>query len=257
MQIRPAAVAGLFYPGSPSALKKLVTGMLSEPLPIDIPDIKAIIAPHAGYRYSGAVAATVYRLLAGAPFSRAIILGPAHRVALRGVAASNFDAFETPLGAVEIDSSLREIAKNIPLIQFRDDAHEQEHSIEVQLPFLQTILPGVSIFPMVVGACDTLELANALEQLSDAETLLLISSDLSHYLPYQAAIDIDEHTIHKIEAVDDHMRGNEACGAYPINGLLHLAQEHHWQVQCVDYRNSGDTAGSREHVVGYASFVVH
>ena len=257
MNVRPAAVAGMFYPASSSALKHLVTDLLNEPLPIEVPAIKALIAPHAGYRYSGSVAASAYRLLAGKTFQRVLLLGPAHRVALRGLAASNFDAFETPLGIVPIDRTLRDRSKKIPLIKIRDDAHEDEHSLEVQLPFLQTILPDVAIFPLVVGQCSAEELAGAIEQLSDEQTLLLLSSDLSHYLPYDEAVEVDEHTIEKIEAAEQQMRGNEACGAYPLNGFLRFAHQHDWQIHCVDYRNSGDTAGKRDHVVGYASFVVH
>lgn len=257
MNVRPAAVAGMFYPAAPSALKHLVTELLNEPLPIAIPDIKAVIAPHAGYRYSGPVAASAYRLLAGKPFQRVLLLGPAHRVALRGLAASSADAFETPLGIVPIDQTLRDRSKNISLINIRDDAHEDEHALEVQLPFLQTILPNASIFPLVVGQCEREELAHAIERLSDEQTLILLSSDLSHYLPYDDAVEVDEHTIEKIESAEQSMRGNEACGAYPLNGFLRHARLHHWQIHCVDYRNSGDTAGKRDHVVGYASFVVH
>jgi AmmeMemoRadiSam system protein B len=257
MQVRPTAVAGLFYPADRSELNGMIEALLAQSLPGAMPDLKGLIVPHAGYPYSGAVAASAYHRLAPRQFRDVLLLAPAHRVPLRGIAASSAAAFATPLGILPLSPRLKEKSDTLTSVHYSDEAHADEHAIEVQLPFLQHVLGEIPIWPLLVGHCSPVSVAHALRLLADTETLILVSSDLSHYQPYWRAVDHDEHTIAEIEAEHPLLRGEDACGAYPLNGLLALAHERHWQVECIDYRNSGDTAGNRDRVVGYGSFVVH
>lgn len=257
--VRPAAVAGMFYPGDAGQLSGEVAGMLraatdastSAPVP------KAIIAPHAGYLYSGPIAASVYALLSqSAPgIRRVILLGPTHRVGVDGLALPSVSHFSTPLGKIEIDQEARAMLADLPQVLVADPPHAQEHSLEVQLPFLQSVLPNFRLVPLAVGHASAEAVAAVLERLwGGPETLIVVSSDLSHYLPYAAAQEIDSHTAARIVACDPTIGHDQACGATPVNGLLLAARRHGLKAHLIDLRNSGDTAGDRSRVVGYGGF---
>ena len=256
--VRPAAVAGLFYPGSAAELESCVRGLLAEN-PAQGPAPKALIAPHAGYVYSGPVAARAYNLLTPlrAIIRRVVLLGPAHRVALRGLALPTHDSFRTPLGEIPLDTETLAALDGSPGLLRSDEAHRQEHSLEVHLPFLQTLLERFTLVPLVVGSSAAPLVRGVLERLwGGDETLLVISSDLSHYHPYAAAQRLDADTAKRIEAAEIPLEGEEACGAYPLNGLLSLVRERQLPVTRLDLRNSGDTAGSRDRVVGYGAWSI-
>jgi AmmeMemoRadiSam system protein B len=258
MKARPAAVAGLFYPADTAALERAVARLLaSAPPGNEAP--KAIIAPHAGYRYSGPTAAYAYRLLEERRdvIRRVVLLGPAHRVYLQGMAVPSVDAFTTPLGDVVIDADGVRRALELPAVQASDEAHAHEHSLEVHLPFLQTVLDDFSLVPIVVGACPARQVEAVLEALwGGDETLVVVSSDLSHFHDYAEAREIDEHTTARIEACESTLHGEDACGAYAINGLMLAAKVRGLQVRTLDVRNSGDTAGDRHRVVGYGAYAL-
>lgn len=220
---------------------------------------KALIAPHAGYVYSGPIAATAYHLLAEhcAGISRVVLLGPAHRVYLTGLAFPSVDAFETPLGEVMLDRAGIEQALTLPGTVVSDDAHALEHCLEVQLPFLQAVLTDFRLVPIVVGNCPAEMVARVLENFWDDETLFVVSSDLSHYHRYAEAQQLDAETSARIVSRDDSLHGEAACGAAAINGLMQLARTHALTVTQLDVRNSGDTAGDRRQVVGYGAYALH
>lgn len=259
--IRNAAVAGAFYPGNPRDLDTLVRQFLAEaetkapggPVP------KAIVAPHAGYVYSGAVAAAAYARLkpAAETVRRVVLLGPCHRVAVSGLAVSSADAFETPLGTVPLDKEAIESILALPQVSVFDATHRDEHSLEVQLPFLQEIFSDFSLVPLVVGRASADEVADVLERLwGGPETVIVISSDLSHYLDYESARAIDARTCAAIETLDPSaIAGAQACGRIPVAGLLTLARRRGLEVTTLDLRNSGDTAGDRNRVVGYGAWM--
>jgi len=253
--IRPPAVAGMFYPESESVLLADIHHMLAQAYVVNsIP--KALIVPHAGYVYSGAIAASAYAALKkiAAHIRRVVLLGPTHRVAVHGMALPGVDAFATPLGIVQIDADAAKSIRHLSQVIVSTQAHAQEHSLEVQLPFLQAILPDFKLLPLAVGTASTEEVAEVLELLwGGEETLIVISSDLSHYLPYDMANRVDSTTVQSVLDLSSVVQHEHACGATPINGLLLAAQQHHLSPQLLDLRNSGDTAGSRDGVVGYAS----
>ncbi len=248
--VRPAAVAGMFYPGTPTVLSAAVQAYLADagsmqetrdPLP------KALIVPHAGYIYSGSVAAPAYRRIAAgrASVRRVILLGPVHRVPIRGLALPAAQAFATPLGTVEVDAEAAARALDLPQVQVSDAAHALEHSLEVQLPFLQTVLDDFKIVPLAVGDATAEEVGEVIDRLwGGSETLIVVSSDLSHYHPYAAARQIDRGTATAILALDASIDHEQACGA----------RRHHLKPELLDLRNSGDTAGDKSRVVGYAAF---
>jgi len=259
-QLRRAAVAGLFYPGDPEQLASQVRGYMAAAAstPIDRPAPKALIAPHAGYVYSGPVAAHAYATLGdrAADIRRVVLLGPAHRLPFRGLAYCDADRFETPLGEVPVDrAALADIA-DLPQVQRLDAAFDGEHCLEVQLPFLQTVLTDFRIVPLLVGDAADADVAEVLERLwGGDETLILISSDLSHYLDYASARAIDERTSAAICALrPDAITTHQACGRHPIAGLLREAVAHGLKPALLDLRNSGDTAGPRDRVVGYGAY---
>ena len=258
--VRPAAVAGMFYPGVPAALAASVRACLVEAAMRPRAGgarPKALIVPHAGYVYSGPVAAGAYARLAAdhGSIRRVVLVGPAHRMAVRGLALPSVRAFATPLGEVEIDREAAALALTLPQVQENDAAHELEHALEVQLPFLQAILDEFRIVPFVVGAATADEVADVLERLwGGPETLILVSSDLSHYHGYAEARAIDRDSAEGILALTPLLDHEQACGATPINALLLCAQRHHLAPELLDLRNSGDTAGDKSRVVGYASF---
>ncbi len=255
--IRPPAVAGTFYPSDPVALRAEIEDLLSA-AQADGPVPKAIIAPHAGYVYSGSVAATAYaRLMPGREtLRRVVLLGPAHRIPFRGLAASAAAAFETPLGEVRLDHDALEKVLRLPQVQRLDLAHAGEHSLEVQLPFLQVVLRDFSLVPLVVGEASPNEVDEVLECVwGGPETLVVISSDLSHYHDYAAARRLDHATSQAIEGLrPEAISYQDACGRNPINGLLVAARHHGLRARTLDLRNSGDTAGPSDRVVGYGAY---
>ncbi len=258
-QIRDPAVAGLFYSEDPVVLQQQLDGFLSEEPRIRTSP-KALIVPHAGYIYSGPVAASAYTQLFPIRdrIQRVVLLGPAHRVGFHGLAASSAEYFSTPLGMIHVDRQATDDILDLPQVRLFDDAHLEEHSLEVQLPFLQTVLgEDFSLVPLVVGEAHAKEVAEVLERLwGGPETLLVISSDLSHYQDYETARRLDSATSAAIEQLDAQaLNYQQACGRNPVSGLLVAARHHHLQVKTLDLRNSGDTAGGRDRVVGYGAYV--
>jgi len=253
--VRRPAVAGMFYPGSPSELRSMIEDLLREAPPPSGPQPKAVIAPHAGYIYSGPTAAVAFQALAGQPIERAIVLGPAHRVPVRGLALPGADAFATPFGEVPVDIEGAAAVSDLPQVTTFPEAHAPEHSLEVELPFLQVLFPGIRVLPIVVGDADGEEVAEVLDRVwGGAETAVVISSDLSHYLPYDVARRVDRETADEILALEGPLHSRQACGACPINGLLVAARQRGMMPRLLDLRNSGDTAGDRGRVVGYGAF---
>ncbi len=260
MNIREPAVAGMFYAGRADRLRRDVESLLgnADERPGAVP--KAIIVPHAGYVYSGPIAAAAYRLLAPArhDIRRVALFGPAHRVYLDGMAVPATDAFATPLGTVRLDRDALDEIESLPGLCVSEAAHRDEHSLEVQLPLLQTVLAQFTLVPVVVGQCEPELVAAAIDALwGGPETLIVISSDLSHYLPYDQATEIDAKTCGRILRKSTTLTGDEACGAQAINGLMRARHCESLRVAAVDVRNSGDTAGDKSRVVGYGSFILH
>ncbi len=258
--VRPPAVANRFYPGDARELTRMLDGFLADTHP-QTPPPKAVIVPHAGYVYSGPIAATAYATLAPARhlITRVILMGPSHRVPLRGLATSSANLFDTPLGSVPLDRAAINQALALPQVRSMDEAHALEHSLEVQLPFLQRVLAEFSLAPFVVGDASSESVAEVLELLwGGPETLIVISSDLSHYHDYSTARRLDSATSAAIESLcPDDIGYDQACGRTPLNGLLTLAKRHGLKARTLDLRNSGDTAGPRGQVVGYGAYVFH
>jgi AmmeMemoRadiSam system protein B len=261
MQIRPPAVAGLFYPDDRAELERSLAEYLAaaSPEPPDTPVPKAMIVPHAGFVYSGPVAASAYARLARLRdvVTRVVLLGPSHRVPLRGLAASSADAFATPLGNVPLDRNAIERILALPQVHLFDAAHEAEHSLEVQLPFLQYVLGHFQLVPFSVGDAEAEQVDEVIEALwGGPETQIVVSSDLSHYYPYARAQTRDAATSRAIEALDGAgLDFESACGRVPTRGLLIAAKRHGLTARTIDLRNSGDTAGGKNEVVGYGSYV--
>jgi MEMO1 family protein len=257
--VRPAAVAGMFYPGDARALAAEVDDLLGG-VGVPVPRLgypKALIVPHAGYIYSGPVAARAFDELIAARGSvrRVVLLGPTHRVAMRGLAATSASAFATPLGTVRIDAeALREVS-DLPQVVTSDAAHALEHSLEVQLPFLQKVLGEFALAPFAVGRASVEEVAEVIERLwGGPETLIVVSTDMSHYHTYEQARAIDGATIERIAAFATDIDHEEACGATPLNGLLFTSKQKNLSLKLLSACNSGDTAGGKGQVVGYSSF---
>jgi AmmeMemoRadiSam system protein B len=246
--VRHAAVAGLFYPADAEELRREVQGLIEGARGTEGAPPKALIVPHAGYVYSGPVAASGYARVRG-PVRRVVLLGPAHRYPLRGIATHGADFFETPLGRIPVERT------SLPVL---DAAHAKEHSLEVHLPFLQVLLGDFTLVPVVVGDASPDEVADALEGLwGGPETLVVVSSDLSHYHDYATARRLDRKTADAIAAGEPALRPEQACGCHAVNGLLEVARRKGLAVEVLDLRSSGDTAGPREEVVGYGAFAVH
>lgn len=260
MQRRFPAVAGLFYPDNPDELTQMIGTFLAQPSQGAVQP-KALIAPHAGYVYSGVVAASGYAQLI--PYcdqiTSVVLLGPSHRVPFQGLAVSSADIFVTPLGEISIDREKCNRILQLPQVKTVDAAHAQEHSLEVQLPFLQKILPEFSLVPVVVGDASPDEVADVLEVLwGGPETLIVVSSDLSHYHTYETARRLDKETSDAIVRLDpDDIGYEDACGRNSVNGLLTIARKKGMHAEILDLRNSGDTAGPRDRVVGYGAYVFH
>ena len=269
--IRPAAVAGMFYPGHKKELRNSVRNYLQSAgeewsgLKIALDEISVIrmlIVPHAGYIYSGKTAAFAYQLLQKFKnkIRRVLMLGPAHRVWLTGAAFPEADSFETPLGQITLDWVLMEkILEDYSWISVNEQAHAEEHCLEVQLPFLQETLNDFRIVPLVVGDADSELLSQMILKYSeDDQTLIVISTDLSHYHDYKTSCELDLHTAKAIESLTPELLSPEdACGAYPLRGALLAALKRAWQVHRLDLCNSGDTGGDRARVVGYGAWMVN
>lgn len=260
--VRPPAVAGTFYPSNPDDVRQVLRDAFAEavPRPLDAPIPEAIVVPHAGYVYSGAIAASAYARIAPAreTIRRVVLLGPSHRAPVRGLAVPSTDAFETPLGLVPIDDEARSRVLGQSAVQIDDRAHAVEHSLEVQLPFLQSVLADFTLLPMSVGDATTEEVSNVLDACwAGPETLVVISTDLSHYHRYEDAVGLDARTAAAIVACrPDVISDADACGARPVRGLLRCASDRGLDVEQLDLRNSGDTAGDHDRVVGYGAFAV-
>ena len=256
---RPPAVAGTFYQGDPERLAAEISAMLAESrpgLPAAPVRPKALIVPHAGHIYSGPIAARAYALLVPlrADITRVVMLGPAHRVAVRGLALPDALAFATPLGRIPLDENAMRRAQALPQVCLSRAAHAHEHSLEVQLPFLQGVLDDFTLTPLVVGDASAEEVAEVIELLwGGPETLIVISSDLSHYLPYAEAQHQDRATVDRILRLAPLDEFEQACGALPINGMIEVARRRGLRPSLLDLRNSGDTASDRSRVVGYAA----
>jgi AmmeMemoRadiSam system protein B len=253
--VRPPAVAGMFYPADPRQLAHDVQKFLREAQPRAL-NPKVLVCPHAGYIYSGAIAASAYAVLHDiAPhIRRVVLLGPTHRIAIHGLALPDAEAFDTPLGRIPLDNKAMRAIADLPQVLVSNEAHRQEHSLEVQFPFLQSVLKDFTLLPLAVGVATADEVAEVLEKVwGGEETLIVISSDLSHYLPYAVAQSVDNTTIGNILELRQPVAHDQACGATPINGLILAARRHRLTPHLLDLRNSGDTAGSKNEVVGYAS----
>lgn len=260
--IRPAAVAGRFYPANPEILTQDIDDFFAQ-IPNESHNSevrnKAFIVPHAGYIYSGIVAAKAYKQLAAQAESiqRLVLIGPAHRQPFYGIAAPSADAFSTPLGDVSLDQDAIHCFQHLNDVMIYDAPHQFEHCLEVQLPFLQKVLThDFKIIPLLVGTAEPKLVENVLELLwGDDATVFLISSDLSHYLDHDTACERDKQTSQAIIDLDAKaIEKGDACGRVPIQAWLNHAKKHHLKAELLDLRNSGDTAGPKEHVVGYAAF---
>lgn len=259
LDTRPAAVAGVFYPGDARELALALDQAFAQARAAGSGGTppKALIVPHAGYVYSGPIAASAYAGLAAlrGVVTRVVLLGPAHRVPVRGLALPEAAAFATPLGALRVDAEAVRALAGVPGVVVSAAAHAREHALEVQLPFLQRVLGDVAIVPLVVGHAPVELVADVLERLwGGPETLIVISSDLSHYHRYADARDIDRESAARIMDLAPVLDHEQACGATPVNGFLLAAQRHGLRPELLDLRNSGDTAGDQARVVGYASF---
>jgi AmmeMemoRadiSam system protein B len=257
MKIRPAAVAGLFYDSDPARLSTQINALLDEVEVGRQKPPRALIVPHAGYIYSGATAAQAYarlRALKG-QLRRVALFGPAHRVYLRGMAVPGVEAFRTPLGEVPLDLAAIDELAALPNVSVSDAAHAQEHSLEVQLPFLQCALGSFRLVPVAVGESDPDDVARAMELLwEDESTLMLVSSDLSHFHSYEQAKRLDGLTCERLLARSSDLSGEEACGARALNGLMRTRAGRELGMELLHLCNSGDTAGDKRQVVGYGAF---
>jgi len=260
MHDRLPAVAGMFYPQDPEDLRAAVNQyLLSDDKPARLP--KALIVPHAGYIYSGSVAGTAYASLEAGrdTIKRVVLMGPSHRVPLIGLATCSAEHFLTPLGTIKVDQASIAALQKYPQVHNMDEAHALEHSLEVQLPFLQMVLNDFELVPIVVGDSSIEDVSTILEALwGGDETLIVISSDLSHYHDYKTAQQMDARTSEAIETLSpEKIQYDDACGRNPVRGLLQVARQRHFHVKTLDLRNSGDTAGPRDQVVGYGAYLFY
>ena len=255
--VKKPAVAGSFYPAGKGELSAMVGEYLGEAKSYSLPKVRGLVSPHAGYVYSGPTAAFGFRQLANQSYKTVIVLGPSHYVRFNGFSIPNASWFETPLGRLAISPKVLDLVKEKGFV---NDAriHEQEHSVEVQVPFLQTVLKDFQLIPIVVGGMNPEELASILEKYVDDDTLVVASSDLSHYYTYEQARQLDSNCVNAIPSFNySLMQKCEACGEIPVLALMHLSERQKWRGQLLDYRNSGDTAGDKSRVVGYGSIAYY
>jgi AmmeMemoRadiSam system protein B len=255
---RDMQFAGTFYPQDKNELLGLIHKYLDNAKPVSgTGTLKALIIPHAGYPYSGPVASFGYKLLQNKKFKEIILLGPSHQIPVQGLAFCDYKEWETPLGKVSISDKNNLLAKE-KSFHIQNEAHLHEHSIEVQLPFLQIVLESFSIIPIATGFIEkNSEIAEILSKYISKATLLIVSSDLSHYLPYAAAQSLDRKTINSILSGNTNISHDQACGADGITILMKIAKKKNWKATLLDYRNSGDTAGMKDQVVGYTSIAFY
>ena len=260
--VRLPVVAGAFYPARTEPLRDAVQRFLAEASPPPVPGVvRALVAPHAGYVYSGPIAASAYAVLAGiSPRpERILLLGPSHFAAFGGLALPEADGLETPLGVVPVDPLAATLLERFPCVTRLEKAHRREHSLEVQLPFLQLVLaPGFTVLPLAVGLAKPADVAEVIEfGWSLPGTLVVVSTDLSHYLPAEEAREVDARTSRLVVAEDvEHLEPDMACGYHPLSGLMLAAKRNGHAIVLLDLRNSGDTAGDGDRVVGYGAFAV-
>ena len=256
--VRRPAVAGAFYPEEPDALQRELEAAYTGARDVEVTGrVKALVAPHAGYMYSAAIAASAYRVLPR-DATRVVLLGPSHRVPVDGMALPTWRAFATPLGLVAVDMELRERVAPLPGVVVDDAAHVLEHSLEVQLPFLQHALANFTLLPLSVGRCSAESVADVLDEVwGGEETVIVVSTDLSHYHDHNTAVGLDRETAAAVVRNDpDAIEDLDACGAYPLRGLLVAARRHRLAATLIDLRTSGDTSGDRSRVVGYGAFAL-
>ncbi|MEO5379068.1 MAG: AmmeMemoRadiSam system protein B [Magnetococcus sp. DMHC-6] len=258
--VRVPAVAGMFYPERPEVLRTMVRQFLAQ-VPVGKGSPCAMIAPHAGYVYSGYTAACAYRTLSVAQISsprRVFVLAPSHRCRLVGVSVGNYRAYATPLGEVSLDEEIIQRLLQQADVSRANAPHQQEHSLEVQLPFLQEVLGHFQLVPLVYGEISHRRLAALVLENMAADDLLVASSDLSHFHPYEEAKKLDANCHRAVLGLDaPAMNQNEACGRTAMAALLEIAKQRNWRPVLADYRNSGDTAGDKQRVVGYASYLFY
>jgi AmmeMemoRadiSam system protein B len=260
IRARLPAVAGLFYPDDPYELRAVVRGLLDQAAPLPGQRPKVLIVPHAGYVYSGAVAASAYRGLVGLAGSieRVVLAGPTHRVPVPGIAVPEVAAFDTPLGRVPVATDIVARLLSLPHVYATNLPHRMEHSLEVQLPFLQVTLEHFALVPLAVGEASASTVAAVLEACwGGPETLIVVSTDLSHYRDYESARRADTATARAILDREESLRDEQACGCRVLNGLMRVARAHDLRVEELDLRNSGDTSGDRSRVVGYGAFALY
>jgi MEMO1 family protein len=278
-KVREAAVAGLFYPKDEGDLKREIARFLAEAKPEPVEHLRALVCPHAGYRYSAPVAAYSYKLLAEEHFSTVVLLGPSHCAVFEGAFVSTADAYQTPLGTIPLSPKVMELAKVEPFSAHppcsvdrpdwaqqspkyppsgKDTPETWEYSLEVQLPFLQCTLHNFSIVPVVFGQVNPARVAKGLVSFLDDRTLIVVSTDLSHFHPYEEAKTLDAQCVKAVcDLRADAITDENACGRGPLAALVDIARRRHWKAKLLDYRNSGDTAGNKNQVVGYAAIAFY
>jgi len=257
MHVKRPVVAGMFYPGTARELSATLDELMQTASATSKERPYALIAPHAGYQYSGPVAASAYATLGpwANQIRRVVVLAPSHRIGFRGIATSSADVFQTPLGDIPVDCAAVKQLSTMSGVLRLDEAFAQEHALEVQLPFLQTVLAEFELVPLVVGEADIEDVSRIIDTLLSPETLIVVSSDLSHFLEYSTCQRRDLSTSALIENMQaDDIGPYDACGAFPVRGLLKSARRHGWRVRTLDLRNSGDTAGDKSRVVGYGAY---
>ncbi|MGB9694361.1 MAG: AmmeMemoRadiSam system protein B [Caldisericaceae bacterium] len=260
MKIREPAVEGTFYPSDREELRLMLRHYIENASLVEMQNLKGLVAPHAGYVYSGAIAGASYRQLINldlAKLYKVIILGPSHYEYFNGASVGIFDAYKTPLGLANV-SKIASLLIKEDNFHFLLDAHIEEHSIEVQIPFLQYVLPHFEIVPILLGEVSYTQVADVLKKYIDETTIVIASSDLSHYYPYEKATKIDKHCTSGIEKLSfAEFNKCEACGKTGIQTLLKLSLDLGWKSKVIMYANSGDTAGPKDRVVGYGSYAFY
>lgn len=258
--VRPASAAGLYYPKDADALHRALEALLARPRPDVARAPKALVVPHSGYSFSGEVAAAAYRTLrpCADAIRHVVLVGPSHRVPMRGLAMPTCQYYSTPFGRVPVGDSARQRLRELGLAGIADAPHALEHSLEVQVPFLQELLRDFDLLPIAVGSAPPEQVARTLEAVwGGPETLVIVTSDLSHHHTHAEALLLDGQTAASILARRSDLSDAQACGAGGVNGLMEIARRKSLDVALLERGTSGDMAGERSRVVGFASFVLH